>query len=51
MKSYRKELWFHINRRRDFVNIAGTLQNCVEESGIKKGCFCVMPCILQPVCL
>ncbi|MGI6188965.1 MAG: YjbQ family protein [Clostridiales bacterium] len=37
MKSYRKELWFHINRRRDFVNITGTLQNCVEESGIKEG--------------
>ena len=37
MKSYRKELWFHINRRRDFVNITGTLQNCVEESGIREG--------------
>jgi secondary thiamine-phosphate synthase enzyme len=37
MKSYWKELWFHINRRRDFVNITGTLQNCVEESGIKEG--------------
>ena len=39
MKSYRKELWFHINRRRDFVNITGTLQNCVEEAVLRRAAF------------
>ncbi|WP_027307749.1 secondary thiamine-phosphate synthase enzyme YjbQ [Caloramator sp. ALD01] len=37
MKSYRKELWFEIPRRRGFVNITHTLQDCVRESGIKEG--------------
>ncbi|MBZ4664518.1 MAG: hypothetical protein JG776_2242 [Caloramator sp.] len=37
MKSYRRELWFEIPRRRGFVNITHTLQDCVRESGIKEG--------------
>jgi secondary thiamine-phosphate synthase enzyme len=37
MKSYRKELWFEVNRRRAFINITDTLQTCVNESGIKEG--------------
>ncbi|SHE46631.1 secondary thiamine-phosphate synthase enzyme YjbQ [Caloramator proteoclasticus] len=37
MKSYRKELWFEIPRRRGFVNITHTLLDCVRESGIKEG--------------
>lgn len=37
MKSYRKELWFHTNKRRDFINITGLLEKCVEESGIREG--------------
>ncbi|NLA52611.1 MAG: YjbQ family protein [Alcaligenaceae bacterium] len=37
MKSYRKELWFEVNKRRDFINITDILQDCVEESGIKEG--------------
>lgn len=37
MKSYRKELWFNIPKRRAFVNITNILQKCVEESGIKEG--------------
>lgn len=37
MNSYRKELWFEIPRRRGFVNITDTLQDCVRESGIKEG--------------
>jgi secondary thiamine-phosphate synthase enzyme len=37
VKSYRRELWFEIPRRRGFVNITHTLQDCVRESGIKEG--------------
>lgn len=37
MKSYRKELWFHINSRRGLVNITGEVQKAIDESGIKEG--------------
>jgi len=37
MKSYRKELWFHTNSRREFINITPEVNNCLQESGIKEG--------------
>ena len=37
MKSYRKELWFNINRRRELINITPEIKNCVMESGIMDG--------------
>ena len=37
MKSYRKELWFEIPRRRAFLNIAAEIESCVRESGIREG--------------
>ena len=37
MKSYRKELWFHIPSRRGFVNITSQVEEAVRESGIKEG--------------
>ncbi len=37
MKSYRKELWFEIPRRRDFINITPKIEDCLKESGIKEG--------------
>lgn len=37
MKSYRKELWFEIKNRRELINITGTIENCLKESGIKEG--------------
>jgi secondary thiamine-phosphate synthase enzyme len=37
MKSYRKELWFQIPTRREFVNITGDVANAVAESGVKEG--------------
>ena len=37
MKSYRKELWFNTRGRREFINITGQVQQCLEESGIKEG--------------
>jgi secondary thiamine-phosphate synthase enzyme len=37
MKSYRKELWFHIPSRRGFVNITSQVEEAVRESGIEEG--------------
>lgn len=37
MKSFRKELWFNIPERMDFVNITSEVENCIIESGIKEG--------------
>jgi len=37
MKSYRKELWFDIKKRRELLNITPELQKCLAESGIKEG--------------
>jgi len=37
MKSYRKELWFNIKRRREFINITPEVEECLAESGITEG--------------
>jgi secondary thiamine-phosphate synthase enzyme len=37
MKSYRKELWFHIPKRRQLINITREVQDCLAESGIREG--------------
>jgi secondary thiamine-phosphate synthase enzyme len=37
MKSYRKELWFNVSGRRDFINITPQVEECVQESGVKEG--------------
>ncbi|NDL66530.1 secondary thiamine-phosphate synthase enzyme YjbQ [Anaerotalea alkaliphila] len=37
MKSYRKELWFQTERRRQMVRITSDLEDCIRESGIKEG--------------
>ncbi|MDR1116245.1 MAG: secondary thiamine-phosphate synthase enzyme YjbQ [Tannerella sp.] len=37
MKSYRKELWFEIDRRRQMINITLVIEDCLRESGIKEG--------------
>ena len=37
MKSYRKELHFHLPVRRGLVNITDKVQQAVRESGIKEG--------------
>jgi secondary thiamine-phosphate synthase enzyme len=37
VKSYRKELWFDIKRRRELINITPEVQQCLKESGIKEG--------------
>jgi secondary thiamine-phosphate synthase enzyme len=37
MKTYRKELWFHIPTRRAFVNITAEVEAAVRESAILEG--------------
>jgi len=37
MKSYRKELWFHVPGRRAFINITPQVEHCLKESGITEG--------------
>lgn len=43
MKSYRKEIWMFVDKRRDFVNITSEVENCVQESGIQEGLCLVNP--------
>ena len=37
MKSYRKELWFNIPTRREFINITREVEECLRESGVQEG--------------
>jgi secondary thiamine-phosphate synthase enzyme len=37
MKSYRKELWFNVPARRDFIHITPQVEECLRESGIQEG--------------
>ena len=37
MKSYRKELFFHLPTRRGLVNITPQVEAAVRESGVQEG--------------
>lgn len=37
MKSYRKELVFHTQKRREFLNITACVEQALTESGIQEG--------------
>lgn len=37
MMTYRKELWFHLPKRRGLINITESVQQAVNESGIREG--------------
>ena len=37
MKHFRKELWFNVPTRREFINITPEVQACLHESGIQEG--------------
>jgi len=37
MKSYRKELWFNVPARMDFVNVTPQVTEAVQESGVQEG--------------
>ncbi len=37
MNSYRKELWFEVPIRRQFIYITPAIEQCLQESGIREG--------------
>lgn len=37
MKTYRKELWFNTNQRRELINITYEIEKVLKESNIKEG--------------
>jgi len=37
MKSFRRELWFELPRRRAFVNITPQVEASLRESGVREG--------------
>jgi len=37
VKSYRKELVFNTNTRRELINITDRVEQCVKDSGVKEG--------------
>ena len=37
MKSYKKELWFHTQKRREYLNITRLVQDAISDSGIQEG--------------
>lgn len=37
MKSFRKELWFELDKRLGFINITDDVYSCLRESGIQEG--------------
>ncbi|HYW95326.1 MAG TPA: secondary thiamine-phosphate synthase enzyme YjbQ [Bacteroidales bacterium] len=41
MKSYRKELWFDVTKRRELINITPKVEQCLSESGITEGLLLV----------
>ncbi len=41
MKSYRKELWFKTDSRRELLNITPQVMECLRESGISEGLLLV----------
>jgi secondary thiamine-phosphate synthase enzyme len=37
MKTYRKELWFDTQARRELINVTSQVEQCLAESGVKEG--------------
>jgi len=37
MKSFRKEVWFNITRRRELINVTSVVREALGESGITEG--------------
>jgi secondary thiamine-phosphate synthase enzyme len=37
LKTHREELWFHVKRRRELINITPEVEACLKRSGIKEG--------------
>jgi secondary thiamine-phosphate synthase enzyme len=43
MKSYREEVWFETQSRREYINITPQVQSAVKKSGVKEGLCLVNP--------
>jgi secondary thiamine-phosphate synthase enzyme len=43
MKSYREEVWFETQTRREYINITPQVQSAVKKSGVKEGLCLVNP--------
>ncbi|HLC03692.1 MAG TPA: secondary thiamine-phosphate synthase enzyme YjbQ [Anaerolineales bacterium] len=37
MKTYRKELWFNVRGRREFINITPDVTQALQDSGVREG--------------
>jgi len=37
MKSYREEVWFNTNQRRELINITPVVEQALKKSGVKEG--------------
>ncbi len=37
MKSFREELWFQVDGRRDYINITHKVQAAIDKSGVREG--------------
>ncbi|MDR2398028.1 MAG: secondary thiamine-phosphate synthase enzyme YjbQ [Spirochaetaceae bacterium] len=37
MKSFTRELWFHTQKEREFINITGQIDALLRESGVQEG--------------
>lgn len=37
MKSYKEELWFNTQQRREYINITDKVQATIDKSGVKEG--------------
>lgn len=37
MKSFRRELWMNVPRRRGYLNITSEVEKCLRESGVSEG--------------
>lgn len=37
MKTFRKELWFEVPKRRDFINITDAVNDCIRNSQVQEG--------------
>ena len=48
MKSFRKELWFELPQRRQFINITSQVEACVRESGVQEGLVLVNAMHIRP---
>ena len=50
MKSYREELWFQTEKKREYLNITPQVEETVRKSGIREGFVLVNPMHITSSC-